>query len=106
MGCPRCQGLMVRDEYVDYEDSADISIVAWRCLICGEVLDPVILKHRSVPPVLIRSRARGHGQMNVQRLEVPRRKMRESELWGEPNEEELNRVALPDVDQNLVDAVD
>ena len=78
MGCPRCQGLMVADECVDSESSAEISLVAWRCLSCGERLDPVILKHRSAPPVLIRSRARG--QTTVYGLEVPRRKMSQSGL--------------------------
>ena len=78
MGCPRCQGLMVADECVDSESLAEISIVAWRCLSCGERLDPVILKNRSVPPVLIRSRARG--QTNSYGLEVPRLKMSQSRL--------------------------
>ena len=78
MGCPRCQGLMVADECVDSESSAEISIVAWRCLSCGERLDPVILKNRSAPPVLIHSRARG--QTNVYGFEVPCRKMSQSGL--------------------------
>ena len=100
MNCARCQGLMVGDEYVDsqdeYVDSQDDtgqnSFVAWRCLICGEVLDPVILKHRSVPPELIIGRARKRGKALV--LTAPRRKTRQSELWGEPNEEKLNRLAF------------
>ena len=77
MGCPRCQGLMVADECVDSESSAEISIVAWRCLSCGERLDPVILKNRA-SPVLIHSRARG--QTNVYGLEVLHRKMSQSGL--------------------------
>jgi len=101
MNCPRCQGLMVGDEYVDLQDdTGQNSFVAWRCLICGEVLDPVILKHRTAAPVLISSRARVR---LVQALDVPRRKTRQSELWGEPNEEELCRVALPGVEVNSAD---
>lgn len=102
MECPRCQGLMVADECADYLDSADISIVAWRCVICGEVLDPVILKHRSAQPEPMIGRARAR---NIQGLAVPRYKTRQPELWGEPNGE-LNRVAFLGVEGNSADQAD
>lgn len=48
MNCPRCEGLMVRDDFLGLQDEmGQYTFAAWRCLICGEVLDPVILKHRS-----------------------------------------------------------
>lgn len=48
MDCPRCDGLMARDNCMDLKDEAgQCWFVAWHCLICGEVLDPVILKNRS-----------------------------------------------------------
>jgi hypothetical protein len=59
MNCPRCTGLMMRDDYFDLQDEAGrCTFVAWRCLICGEVLDPVILKHREARPAPMVDRAR------------------------------------------------
>lgn len=59
MNCPRCNGYMMRDDFLDIEDeTGQCRFVAWRCLICGEVLDPVILKHRSSPPKPMVDRAR------------------------------------------------
>lgn len=61
MKCPRCAGLMMQDDYLDLQDEAgQCWFSAWRCLICGEVLDPLILKHRSAPPAPILDRARPH----------------------------------------------
>lgn len=59
MNCPRCTGLMIRDDYLDMQDETGQSwFVAWRCLNCGDVLDPVILKNRSAPlhPMVDRGR--------------------------------------------------
>ena len=56
MNCSRCTGLMIRDDLQD-ETGLD-QFVAWRCLICGEVLDPVILKNRSAPPEPMGDRGR------------------------------------------------
>jgi hypothetical protein len=59
MNCPRCNGYMMQDDYLDIQDeTGQCRFVAWRCLICGEVLDPVILKHRSSPPEPMVDRAR------------------------------------------------
>ncbi|MCS6327507.1 MAG: hypothetical protein H8K06_10510 [Nitrospira sp.] len=38
-------------QYIDLlDDTGQIDITAWHCTICGEVLDPVILKNRYGPP--------------------------------------------------------
>lgn len=59
MNCPRCNGCMMQDDFLDIQDeTGQCRFVAWRCLICGEVLDPVILKHRSSPPEPMVDRAR------------------------------------------------
>ena len=59
MNCPRCRGYMMQDDYLDLQDEAgQCRFVAWRCLICGEVLDPVILKHRNARPAPMVDRAR------------------------------------------------
>ncbi|MDR4495101.1 MAG: hypothetical protein R3B74_11890 [Nitrospirales bacterium] len=52
MECPRCQGTMVVDHFVDLAMSGEIWMPGWRCLMCGEVIDPLILKNRHSPPVV------------------------------------------------------
>lgn len=42
MKCPRCNGLMI---YERYQDMLEV-FYAWRCVICGEVLDDVVIKNR------------------------------------------------------------
>jgi len=42
MKCPRCSKSMIRESYyVDFE-----MFSGWKCIMCGEVLDPVILNNR------------------------------------------------------------
>jgi len=48
MQCLRCRGLMVQDHFYDMlDDSGHLSFVGWRCICCGNVLDPLILKNQS-----------------------------------------------------------
>ena len=48
--CVRCGGLMVLDHYIDLQDdTGQIGLDAWRCMSCGEVIDPVILENRFRP---------------------------------------------------------
>jgi hypothetical protein len=48
--CVRCGGLMVLDHYIDLQDdTGQIGLDAWRCMSCGEVIDPVILDNRFRP---------------------------------------------------------
>ena len=45
--CTRCGGLMVNDSYIDLLNSVGESkFAAKRCVQCGEVVDPVILRNR------------------------------------------------------------
>jgi len=40
---------MVVDHYIDMQDdSGQLWLRAWRCIICGEVLDPRICRHRLI----------------------------------------------------------
>ncbi len=48
MHCVRCQGTMVTDYFIDMENSGELWMPGWRCLACGEVVDPVIMKHRLI----------------------------------------------------------
>lgn len=41
-GCHRCGGLMVQERVFE------IGSFDWRCVSCGERIDPVILAHRQV----------------------------------------------------------
>ena len=47
MHCTRCQGLMVHDDLVDLQESC---VPMWmrglRCVSCGNIVDPLILRHR------------------------------------------------------------
>ena len=45
MKCSRCDGLMVQDDSFDLFDSP-VRTWTWRCVSCGDVVDPVILKYR------------------------------------------------------------
>ena len=42
MQCPRCQGTMIVDHFVDMATSGEIWMPGWRCLMCGEIIDPII----------------------------------------------------------------
>jgi hypothetical protein len=46
MQCPRCQGTMIVDYFVDMATSGEMWMPGWRCLMCGEIIDPVIEHHR------------------------------------------------------------
>ena len=48
MQCPRCQGTMIVDHFVDIATSGEIWMRGWRCLMCGEVIDPLIEYHRQL----------------------------------------------------------
>ena len=45
MVCPRCDGLMLQEVFVDFA-GMDGSFEGWRCLVCGEIVDPVITRNR------------------------------------------------------------
>ena len=48
--CPRCGGLMSAERFSDFRDqTGQFHFSGWRCLACGEVLDPVILANRRLP---------------------------------------------------------
>jgi hypothetical protein len=40
--CQRCHGLMGFEKFYGQHSS----FFAWHCLLCGDILDPVILLHR------------------------------------------------------------
>ena len=63
--CHRCGGLMVQEKVFE------IGSFDWRCVSCGERIDPVILAHRQVnyPKDIARDAAKtlfvGHGKRRL-----------------------------------------
>ncbi len=47
MTCPRCNGLMLMEQFIEshYLDLPD-EFEGWRCVLCGIILDPVIVENR------------------------------------------------------------
>ncbi len=53
MDCLRCHGMMVEERFEDLRgDPHNVSFHGWRCVCCGNIVDPVIIKHRTARPVL------------------------------------------------------
>jgi hypothetical protein len=49
MNCPRCRGLLVLDTFYDLrDDTGHLSFNGWRCVCCGNVLDPLIVRNQRV----------------------------------------------------------
>lgn len=47
MLCPRCNGLMVVDQCYDLlDDTGRLYFYGGRCVVCGEIVDPLIVKNR------------------------------------------------------------
>jgi hypothetical protein len=44
MKCLRCRGVMVYDKFYGLQEH----YWGWKCLICGEIVDPVILQNRQL----------------------------------------------------------
>ena len=44
--CGRCGGMLVSDRCYDLSSSGIFKIAIKRCVQCGDVIDPIILKHR------------------------------------------------------------
>ena len=60
MQCQRCQGHMVGDHFMDFLNVAgEMAFNGWRCLNCGNITDPVIMRHhQSTERVPAKSRRR------------------------------------------------
>ena len=47
MTCERCNGLMVREQICDLQGrSSRLCVDGYRCLLCGDLVDALILEHR------------------------------------------------------------
>lgn len=49
MECTRCDGLMVVDNLIDMQESSiPMWMKGWRCVSCGNIIDPLIQRHRMI----------------------------------------------------------
>ena len=49
MRCARCDGLMVADNLIDIQESSiPMWMKGWRCVSCGNIVDPLIQQHRMI----------------------------------------------------------
>jgi hypothetical protein len=49
MQCTKCDGLMVRDNLIDIKESSiAMWMKGWRCVSCGNIVDPLIQQHRMI----------------------------------------------------------
>lgn len=71
MPCRRCSGMMVRDRALDEIGRADHFI--WRCILCGDIIDPVILINRTDWPPTEEEivRAKGNHLLHIKFLISP-----------------------------------
>jgi hypothetical protein len=49
MRCTKCNGFMVVDDLIDMRESYHpMWMRGWRCVACGNVVDPLIVRHRMI----------------------------------------------------------
>lgn len=59
MHCSRCRGYMTLHHMFDYKGIA-IWVTAYRCVICGNIEDEIILKNRMRSAAMIQNHKRRH----------------------------------------------
>ncbi len=53
MSCPRCSGFMVSQTFEDLrDDTGQLTFEGYRCMVCGEIIDPKINSNREHRPHL------------------------------------------------------
>jgi len=66
MECARCDGLMVTDSLLDIQESSiPMWMKGWRCVSCGNIVDPLIQHHRMIQQA-------GATQLIEKKMAVPR----------------------------------
>ena len=57
MHCTRCQGLMMEDQFFDFEGTQGFMWMrGWRCVNCGHAVDPVIEANHRLKALTTRAR--------------------------------------------------
>lgn len=50
MQCSRCKSLMLEEIFEDLQETGRLYFWGFRCPICGEIVDPLILRNRMDRP--------------------------------------------------------
>ena len=65
MRCQRCQGYMINDQFMDILNGRRDNFKGWRCMNCGDITDPVIVRHhQSAASIPAKSRRRWWGALS------------------------------------------
>ena len=74
MTCTRCQGCMAKDHFLDLMESAEsVWMTGWRCLNCGNVLDPVMERNRlgrGMAAVVSTTRELVHNRIGLKKMSM------------------------------------
>jgi uncharacterized Zn finger protein len=74
MTCMRCQGCMAKDHFIDLLESAEsVWMTGWRCLNCGNVLDPVMERNRlgrGMAAVVSTARVTVHNRIGLKKMSM------------------------------------
>ncbi len=46
MNCPKCNGLMMYEKFMDMAETSSFYFYGWRCVFCGNVVDSIIMANR------------------------------------------------------------
>lgn len=65
MTCHRCSGWMIEEEFCDFLDG-EVCFSGSRCVLCGDIVDPVILRHRTRRPEPRATRRRHRADRQMQ----------------------------------------
>lgn len=47
MNCPKCNGLMIYEKFMDMAETSSYFFYGWRCVSCGNVIDSLIMANRA-----------------------------------------------------------
>jgi len=65
MNCLKCSGMMNYEAFVSgTAEGSSWAYEGWRCIYCGDIIDPIILRHRQ--------KARDPDAVSVGKCRVPR----------------------------------
>ena len=54
MKCPKCDGLMIYEKFLDMGESSHYFFYGWRCIAWGTIVDSTIMKNRVSPVAVLK----------------------------------------------------
>lgn len=58
MKCPKCDGLMMYEKFLDMGESSTYYFYGWRCITCGTIVDKTIIENRIHPAIVLKENRR------------------------------------------------